>query len=67
MIDLTNYSDNELSLQVMNDAYFYNERHHQEFLVALVKEEFFFTDRQLAIMLEDVEQLLEEEIEEVSV
>lgn len=63
MIDITNYSDNELSLQVMNDLYFYNERHHIEFLVALVKEEFFFTDRQLEVMLEDVKQLIEEETE----
>lgn len=64
MIDITNYSDSELSLQVMNDAYFYNERHHTEFLIALVKEEFFFTDKQFEIMLEDVKQLLNEETSE---
>lgn len=57
MLDLTNYTEQELSLQVMNDAYFYNERHHQEFLVALVKEEFFFTDRQLEKLLEDLERV----------
>ena len=64
MIDLTNHTEQELSLQVMNEPYFYNERHHIEFLVALVKEEFFFTDRQLEIMLDDVKRLVEEESEE---
>lgn len=59
MQDLTMYSDNELSLQVFNTEYFYTERHYQDkpdYVVALCHEEFIFTDRQLEVLLEDLEQ-----------
>ena len=40
MIDLTNYSDDELSLMVFNDEYLYIEREHEGYLLALCNEEF---------------------------
>lgn len=61
MIDITNYSDKELSLHVHNDLYFYSERHHLEFLCALVREEFHFTPKQLEVMIEDITETVKEE------
>jgi hypothetical protein len=56
MIDLTNYSDKELSLQVFNDQYFYSERFNQEYLIALCHEEFKFTNKQLEVLKEDLDE-----------
>jgi hypothetical protein len=61
MIDITNCSDKELSLYVHNDLYFYSERHHLEFLCALVREEFYFTPKQLEVMIEDITETIKEE------
>jgi len=61
MIDITNYSDKELSLHVHNDLYFYSERHHLEFLCALVREEFHFTPKQLEVMVWDITETIKEE------
>ena len=55
MIDLTGYSDAELSLQVFNDAYFYNERHHFEYLMALINEEFIYTVKQMEMLCDDLD------------
>ncbi len=60
MKDLTNYSDDELSLVVFNDEYFYTERTNLSFLLALVKEEFIYTDEQLSVLLVDLAQDAEE-------
>ena len=60
MKDLTMYSDNELSLQVFNDPYFYNEIHDPEFVIALSKEEFVFTDRQLENLIKDIDQYIKD-------
>ena len=54
MKDLTSYSDNALSLEVFNDEYFYIERNHFEFLVALVNEEFIYTPEQMAVLCHDL-------------
>lgn len=56
MLDLTNYSDQELSLIVYNDEYFYNERNHLDYLKALISEEFIFTDEQMETLLNDLEE-----------
>ena len=64
MKDLTLYTDNELSLQVFNDLYFYNERHYQgkpDYVVALCKEEFVFTPKQLDVLLQDLQDDLTEQ------
>ena len=54
MINLTNYSDDELSLQVFNDEYFYIERHNTDYLQALVDEEFIYTPEQHTVLLNDL-------------
>ena len=54
MIDLTNYSDDELSLMVFNDEYFYIERKNEDYLLALCNEEFIFTAEQLAVLKQDL-------------
>jgi hypothetical protein len=54
MKDLTNYSDNELSLMVFNTEYFYVERHTPDFLFALCKEEFYFTAKQMEVLKQDL-------------
>ena len=68
MKDLTRYSDDELSLQVFNDEYFYNERNWKgknDYVLALVNEEFYYTPKQMEILIQDLnydrdEQLLYE-------
>lgn len=56
MTNLELYSDNQLSLQVYNDEYFYNERHNQDFLMALIDEEFHYTEAQRKILIDDLNQ-----------
>lgn len=56
MKDITQYTDQELSLEVFNNEYFYNERHHKEYLLALVAEEFIYTDEQLKVLVEDLNE-----------
>lgn len=47
MRDLTNSSDRELTLWVYNEPYFYHEREDIDYLLALVAEEFHYTEAQL--------------------
>lgn len=56
-LDLTEHSDQELSLHVYNDEYFYNERGDKDYLMALINEQFKYTQEQL----EELESDLEEE------
>lgn len=56
MKDLTLYSDRELSLQVFNDQYFYTERTNRDYILALVREEFIFTDEQLDMLIHDLDE-----------
>ena len=60
MKDLTQYTDQELSLNVFNDEYFYNERHNRPYLLALVDEEFVYTDKQMAELINDLDDDLGE-------
>tara|TARA_R110000787_G_C13324110_1_gene436731 strand:- start:422 stop:601 length:180 start_codon:yes stop_codon:yes gene_type:complete len=55
MINITMHDDQELSLIVMNDEYFYNERGDRQYILALVAEEFIHTDEQLAVLIEDLD------------
>ena len=48
MRDLTMYGDQELSLNALNDEYFYVERHNKPYLMALIDEEFEYTAEQMA-------------------
>tara|TARA_R110000850_G_scaffold276171_1_gene417606 strand:+ start:679 stop:864 length:186 start_codon:yes stop_codon:yes gene_type:complete len=54
MRDLTNYSDQELSLNVFNDEYFYVERPDRKFLLALINEEFYYTNEQMVVLMSDL-------------
>jgi len=57
MENLTNYSDNELSLRVFNEEYFYNERNYNnssDYLVALINEEFTYTPEQMKVLKADL-------------
>ena len=60
MKDLTMYSDNELSLQVFNDQYFYSEIDDPKYLMALVKEEFVYTTDQMQTLVDDLNDYLME-------
>ena len=60
MKDLTMYSDNELSLQVFNDQYFYSEIDDPKYLMALVREEFVYTADQMQTLVDDLNDYLME-------
>ena len=55
MQDLTQYSDQELSLNVFNDEYFYIERENRPYLMALINEEFTYTADQMAELIQDLD------------
>jgi hypothetical protein len=54
MKDLTIYGDEELSLNVFNDEYFYFERNDRPYLMALIAEEFYYTPEQMAVLITDL-------------
>jgi len=51
--DLTNYSDNELSLRVFNEEDLYYFRHTRQ-LEDIINERFVYTDFQYAMLLGDL-------------
>ena len=66
MKDLTMYGADELSLNVFNDEYFYNERNYQgkpDYVLALVAEEFIYTDEQLEVLIQDLKDDAQEDSE----
>lgn len=60
MKDLRTYSDKELSLNVFNDEYFYIEIDNPKYLLALVKEEFIYTNNQLEYLINDINSHIKE-------
>ncbi len=54
--DLTEYNDEELSLIVMNDGYFYDERKDEAYLMALINEQFIYTPEQLQTLKKDLKE-----------
>jgi len=54
MENLTMYSDDELSLRVFKDEYFYIERQNRAYLMALVAEEFLYTSEQLEVLKQEL-------------
>lgn len=58
MKDLTNRNNNELLNCVFDDEYFTCEIHDRAFLLALVKEEFIYTDIQLERLTKYMERPL---------
>jgi len=57
--DITEYSENELSLIVMNDESLYLERHKPDF-IELIDEYFIYTDEQKSVLIEDLADELSE-------
>jgi len=60
MKDLRDYSDQELSLMVMNDEYLYNERHNTLSLMDFIEEYFLYTTEQMAVLEQDLSDDLQE-------
>lgn len=52
--DLTEYSDDELSLMVFNDEYLYNLRDKWDSLKSTIDEFFTYTDNQLETLVDDI-------------
>ena len=52
-IDLTQYTDNELSMVVYNDQGLYSMRHDSD-LISELEEVFTFTPCQLLVLLDDL-------------
>lgn len=56
MNDITRYGENELSLNVFNDEYLYNARLNKSYLMALISEEFIYTDEQMDVLIQDLDE-----------
>ena len=54
MKDLRMYGEQELSLNVFNDEYFYTERSNRPYLMALIAEEFHYTQEQMDELIDDL-------------
>ncbi len=54
METITQYSEQELSLRVFNEEYFYVERKNKEYLIALIDEEFVYTGEQMDVLMQDL-------------
>lgn len=59
--DLTQYSDQELSLLVFNDEGLYRMRHNSQF-IGMLNDLFIFTDEQLEVLEQDLDDDLKEEL-----
>jgi len=60
--DLRQYSDEELSLIVMNDEGLYIDR-HKSWFISQLEELFLFTDEQLEVLKQDLEDDLKESLD----
>lgn len=61
MKDIRKYSNDELSLNVFNDSYFYNELWNVDYVIALVKEEFIYNNKQMEKLIYDIEEYKKEQ------
>jgi hypothetical protein len=59
--DIRKYSNDELSLNVFNDSYFYNELWNVDYVIALVKEEFIYNNKQMEKLIYDIEEYKKEQ------
>tara|TARA_R110000751_G_scaffold33587_2_gene83597 strand:- start:807 stop:1043 length:237 start_codon:yes stop_codon:yes gene_type:complete len=62
MRNITQYSDDELALIVFNDEYFYIERLNRPYLIALIREEIVFTNKQLSVLITALDEDVSENI-----
>ena len=60
MINLTNYINTQLSISVQQDNYFMIELENIPFLLALVAEEFIYTNIQLEQLKHDLNMIKEQ-------
>jgi hypothetical protein len=60
MEDITNYTNQELSLLVFNTEYLYAERHNRQTLMALINSTYKYTDNQMAELISDLDADQEE-------
>jgi hypothetical protein len=63
MRDLSNYHEDYLALEVLNDPYFHAEIFNRPYLFALIHEEFIYTDEQMRVLLLDLEKIDEEQFD----
>ena len=51
-VNLTNYSDNELNLIVMNDIDYYDKIDNPKLLLETLYQDFIYTDKQLKVLID---------------
>ncbi len=61
MQNLTNYSDDELSLTVFNVESLYNIKHNREYLFRVLEESYTYTDEQREQLIVDLDEDQEDE------
>lgn len=54
--DLTEFSENELSLMVFNDEYLYKMRRNKKNLIATLDDMYIYTDEQLEVLNNDLDE-----------
>ena len=62
MKNITQSPDKELSEIVFTDEYFYIERLNRPYLMALIREEIVFTDKQLSVLITALDEDVSENI-----
>lgn len=56
MKDITNYSENELSLLVMNDEDYYIQMENPKLLLETLYQDFIYTDKQLEVLIDTMRE-----------
>ena len=56
MQDITQYSDDELSLLVFNDEHLYRMRHNDKHLARHLNDQYIYTIDQLRVLQDDIEE-----------
>ena len=59
-VNLTNYSDNELSLLVMNDEDYYIQMENPKLLLETLYQDFIYTDKQLKVLIDTMREDFED-------
>jgi hypothetical protein len=62
MKNITQYPDKELCDIIFSDEYFYIERLNRPYLMALIREEIVFTDKQLSVLITALDEDVSENI-----
>tara|TARA_R110000823_G_scaffold310170_1_gene434955 strand:- start:460 stop:657 length:198 start_codon:yes stop_codon:yes gene_type:complete len=55
-VNITNYSDNELSLLVMNDEDYYIQMENPKLLLETLYQDFIYTDKQLKVLIDTMRE-----------